>query len=91
MGLLREKRAELIRRGRAAAVWIAQQQGYVTSRDVRAALEQYGFLTDPTIADYWLGAVFNGGPLEWRGEWFKYTDQRRNIHERTVKVWRLPS
>jgi hypothetical protein len=89
MAVLKYRRQTLIRAGRLAAVKIAAKRGRVTSRDVHSSMGAQGLL-DPTISDYWLGAVFNRAPeLEWTGEYESYSNESRNIHERTVKVWRL--
>jgi len=91
MDLLRSKRAYLISLGRFFAGQIAQKNGKVHSREVRAAMDATGvFSSYNGVGDYWLGAVFNNSPFfEWTGDWCTYKDDQRNIHERTVKVWRL--
>jgi hypothetical protein len=39
--------------------------------------------------EFWLGAVFRGKEFEWTGQYLAYTDDDRNIHRGTIKVWRL--
>lgn len=92
MDLLGEVRAELIARGREEAISLAEQYGFVHSRMVRLRLEELGLLGDTDIKDFWLGAIFNQNlRFKWSGEVFTYEDRARNIHERTVKVWKLRS
>jgi len=92
MDLLSEVRAELIARGREEAISLAEQHGLVHSRMVRLRLEELGLLGNADIKDFWLGAIFNRNPrFKWSGEMFTYEDRARNIHERTVKVWKLRS
>jgi hypothetical protein len=88
MALLKTYRAFLIKRGQWEGAQLAAKDGTVTSRDVRAAMEKAGLLTGD-ISDYWLGAVFHNGPFAWTGGYQAYSDPSRNIHERTVKVWKL--
>lgn len=33
--------------------------------------------------------MFNQSQFKWTGDYFVYSDNERNIHERTVKVWTL--
>lgn len=90
MDVLKKYRSYLIAMGRFAAGDIALRQGTVHSREVRQTLDDAGLL-DPVCGDFWLGAVFRGSYFEWTGVWHTYTDSGRNIHERTIKVWRLVS
>lgn len=90
MDVLNTYRAFLIASGRWHALRIAYAHGTVVCRQVRKAMADAGLLDRyEHIGDYWLGAVFHSPLFEWTGEWFKYTDAARNIHERTVKIWRL--
>jgi hypothetical protein len=89
MVLLRERRRFLIAYGRYVAAELCRLHGVTHSREVRREMATKGLLDDPDLHDYWLGVVFHDGPFEWTGEFHAYTDARRNIHERTVKVWRL--
>lgn len=89
MAVLKQYRAFLIQRGQWEAARIAKATGTVTTRDVRAAIDAAGLL-DPECGDYWLGAVFNRCPLFcWTGQYVSHSDAARNIHERTIKVWKL--
>lgn len=80
-------RMYLVQRGIYEAVRIARQTGTVHSRQVREAVSKV--CRTAGMADYWLGAVFNNHIFEWTGRYHTYADRARNIHERTVKVWRL--
>jgi hypothetical protein len=87
MALHRSVSADLLAKGREIATEIATREGTVHSRKVLAAMGARG-LVDPEKGQTWIGAVFRGG-FVWTGEWYTYSDQERNIHERMVKVWRL--
>lgn len=87
MDALQLHRANLIKLGRQAAFDIAKRDGVVHSRKVRQALAEMGKLDHPDVGDYWLGAVFRHEAFEWTGDHFVYSDEDRNIHERTVKLW----
>lgn len=92
MQVLATTRAFLINKGREVAEELIQRNGSTHSRAVRAALVNRGILTpdiEATMKEFWLGAVFNSKRFTWTGEWFNYSDSARNVHERTVKVWRL--
>lgn len=89
MNLLRERRRFLVAYGRYVAAELCRLNGVVHSREVRKVMAEKGLLDDPELHDYWLGVVFHDGPFEWTGTFHAYTDHHRNIHERTVKVWRL--
>jgi hypothetical protein len=88
MNTLSAQRHRLITYGRYVATEICKARGSVHSRDVRRALGAMGMLTND-VGDYWLGAVFNRSAFEWTGAQHTYSDGARNIHERTIKVWRL--
>ena len=88
MSVLEESRAELIAAAREEAVALARARGTVHSRMVRAVLEEKG-LVSTDAKEYWIGAVFRDARFEWTGEHYSYSDAARNVHERTVKVWRL--
>jgi hypothetical protein len=88
--LLIRYRRILIAYARHIAIQIARSKGTVHSRLVRAALAEKG-LVRPQLGDCWLGAVFNGGPFVWTGALHEYEDRERNIHKKTVRVWRLSS
>ena len=88
MSLLRATRAERIEHARAWARVLIRRHGRTTSRAVRSEMQREGSL-DPAESDYWLGAVFRTGEFAWTGEYESYGDAARNIHERTIKVWRL--
>jgi hypothetical protein len=90
MEALTTTRRALIDYGRYVATEIARAHGTVHSRDVRRALEQSGVLTPSWGGrEHWIGAIFNASDFEWTGAFHAYRDDARNIHERTVKVWRL--
>ena len=98
MALLKRTRAELIDIARQIAREQIEAHGSTHSRQVLEAMEQLGLLDDTgEISDYWLGAVFRRTEFKWTGEWYHYSDdrvmsrngKRRNIHERTIKVWQL--
>jgi hypothetical protein len=87
--VLKTYRLKLIARGREIAKAIAKRRGKVHSRQVRQQMEKEGLLVNPLIGDFWLGIVFRSDDFKWTGEYFRYSDSARNIHERTVKVWTL--
>src|SRR6266508_1053015 len=86
--LLIRYRRILIAYARHVAIQIARSTGTVHSRLVRATLAEKE-LVRPELGDCWLGAVFNGGPFVWVGTLHEYEDRERNIHKKTVKIWRL--
>lgn len=90
MRVLKAHRANLIAWGRYFAGQIARAHGTVHTRQVRQSLES-AKLVDPTsTSEFWLGAIFNKADwFEWTGQYHTYSDAERNVHERTVKVWRL--
>jgi hypothetical protein len=88
MDILSAHRRRLIDYGRYVATEICKARGVVHSRDVRRELGALGLLT-ADVGDYWLGAVFHNAAFEWTGGRYTYTDDARNIHERTIKIWRL--
>jgi hypothetical protein len=88
MSVLEEHRSNLIRYGRYVATEICRARGSVHSREVRQALEDMGMLASGG-REFWLGSVFNASDFEWSGSYFTYSNEARNIHERTIKVWRL--
>jgi hypothetical protein len=89
MTVLERERADLIAKARAIAETLARAQGTVHSRQVREAMRQQGLLLDESASEFWLGAVFRGEGWVWTGQWHTHSDAARNIHERTVKVWKL--
>lgn len=91
LDVLREYRSALITLARKVAKRIAKENGTVHVRAVRAELAKMNAL-DEDVGDYWLGAVFNKNPdFEWTGEHHTYADEERNVHEKSVKVWKLKS
>jgi hypothetical protein len=86
MNVLGLHRRTLIDYARYVASEICKARGSVTSRDVRRVMAAMGMLNN--ASEYWLGAIFRGS-FEWTGARHTYSDGDRNIHERTVKVWRL--
>lgn len=95
MALLKAHRAALIAIGKQEAVRLAKRNnGFVHSRMVYEAMKAKGYLNNPAIKDYWLGAVFNNNPdFEFSGETEyppKPAGRTANIHAwRPVKIWRL--
>lgn len=90
MRVLEQAKGPIIIAARRVAQQLAHAHGDVHTRQVRQALIEQGLLTqDLARKDFWMGAVFRGSEWEWTGRWHTYTDAERNIHERTVKVWRL--
>jgi hypothetical protein len=87
--LLNRHRGNLITKARAIAIDLAKANGTVHSREVRAEMDKQGHLTNPALADHWLGVVFRSSVFVWTGQYFSYRDDSRNVHERTVKVWKL--
>jgi hypothetical protein len=90
MDVLGTHRRPLIDYGRYVATEICKARGSVTSRDVRRAMAAMGMLASDA-SEFWLGSMFRSGSFEWTGALHTYSDNDRNIHERTVKVWRLAS
>lgn len=88
MEVLEVHRGALIARARTEAVLLCQQNGKTHSRAVRAKMAALGLL-DSGGSEFWLGAIFRDGRFEWTGEFFTYSDSARNVHERTIKLWRL--
>jgi hypothetical protein len=88
MELLETSKASLVAYGRKEAIRLAKENGEVTSRDVRQAMEGAGLLKKDS-KEHWLGAVFRGKPFKWTGRYFVYSDPIRNIHERTIKIWTI--
>jgi hypothetical protein len=89
MMVLEQYRAGLIKLGRIVAFDIAKKEGVVHSRRVRDAIAAMGLLNQPDLNDFWLGAVFRHKAFEWTGDHHVYSDESRNIHERTIKIWTL--
>lgn len=88
MRLLHRRRRLLIQWAQYLAAKHAKRAGTVHSRDVRTMMAAHGWLS-PDAGEHWLGAVFRSSIWEWTGRYHAYSDHGRNIHERTVKVWRL--
>lgn len=90
MGVLNATRPDYIAIGREIAIKLAGMFGEVHSRQVRDVMEKLGYLGKfENEKDFWLGSVFRNEAFEWTGKYHTYSDPERNIHERTVKVWRL--
>lgn len=87
--LLARTRGTLIAKARQIAIDLAKANGTVHSRAVRAEMERLGHLRNPAIGDFWLGKVFQSPEFAWTGHYFHYRDSSRNIHQRSVKVWKL--
>ncbi len=90
MDVLERAKGPIILAARRVAQQLARAHGTVHSRQVRQALIEQGLLTQDLVKkDFWMGAVFRGSEWEWTGKYHTYSDADRNIHERTVKVWKL--
>ena len=89
MVVLKKHHAELIQIAREVAREIALEKGTVHSREVRSVMVSRGLLTGEEGREHWFGAVFRGGEFEWTGKYHSYSDSSRNVHERSVKIWRL--
>ena len=87
MDLHARKNGDLIAKAREIAKEICLREGTVHSRKVLAVMGARG-LIDPDKGQTWIGAVFRSG-FTWTGEWVTHSNKARNIHERTIKVWRL--
>lgn len=74
------------------AVKIALRKLTVHSREVWEALLADQIITEDGKA-FWLGAVFrelkDAGILVKTGNRYKYSDEKRNIHEREIALWQL--
>ena len=92
MELLRTTKSLAIQWGMHYAVKIALRKLTVHSREVWDEMERDGVLPTHGKA-FWLGAVFrelkDAGVLVKTGHCFKYSDEARNIHERTIPLWQL--
>jgi len=96
MELLMAYRRWLIERGREIATEMCLRSGTVTSRDVRAAMNEEvaeaQASSGKSIKEHWLGAVFNTPAFEWTGE-YRHPGGGGYLpgtHEgQRVKVWRL--
>lgn len=89
MELLESKRGHLIAKGRFIAGQICLRKGTTTSREVLEEMEKLD-LIPPDGKHFWVGAIFNQQKCFcWTGEVVSYSNRERNIHERTIKVWKL--
>ncbi len=92
MSLLKETKGLAIQWGMHYAVKIAMRKLTVHSREVWEEMARDGVLPSYGKA-FWLGSVFrelkSAGVLVKTGHFFKYSDEARNIHERTVPLWEL--
>ena len=88
MEVLESTRGDLVVAARDVALRLATLNGTVTSREVRREMAAVGKLNG-VEGDYWLGAVFRDSRFEWTGRYTTYSDSARNIHERTIKIWKL--
>ncbi len=84
--------AKLIAWGCHIAVLLALKSRTVHSRAVRDEMDRRGLLTKED-KEFWLGPVFKKLKTEkiltWTGHMFTYSDEERNVHERTIKLWEL--
>lgn len=81
LGLLEEHRKLLIQRGRAIALKLVLQRGFVTSTMVFDEMRRVGVL-DETVVPRWMGAVFRNG-------WKQVGTDNSGSHKRAVAVWAL--
>jgi hypothetical protein len=88
MGVLSNAYGALIASAKKIAEELIKSNGTVTSRQVRAEMAARGLLVEAD-KEHWLGAVFRDRRFEWTGKYSSYSDEKRNIHERTSKVWKL--
>lgn len=89
MDLLKQQRARLRERAIRIAEGLCRNYGTTTTPAVYAEMMRL-HLIPPGVRNFWLGSVFNRNPrFEWTGRVVSYSDSERNVHERTVKVWRL--
>lgn len=88
MKRLSTKSPYLISRGRSIAEAQAHRDGSTHSRKVRAEMKEKGLIAEEQ-SEFWIGAIFRSAEFEWTGEYYHYSDSSRNIHERTVKIWKL--
>jgi hypothetical protein len=89
MGALEERHSATIAIAREIAIELCHKNGSTHSRAVRAEMFKRGIITGKEGPEYWLGAVFKGALFEWTGSFVSYADRERNVHERTLKVWKL--
>lgn len=92
MERLRSEHSYRIDWGKHVAIKIAMKQLTVHSREVRSELVRMGIIPDEGGGrEFWLGAVIkelaSEGALKWNGMFHQYSDETRNVHERTVKQW----
>jgi hypothetical protein len=88
MALLNFRCADRIMMGRTTALALCQKNGHVTSLEVTRTMRETG-LVDSADRCHWVGAVFRHSRFAWTGAYQTYSDSQRNVHERTVKVWKL--
>lgn len=88
MKVLNAARKFVIVRGRSIAEAQIHRDGTTHSRKVRAEMAHKG-LIDGKAKECWLGAIFRCADFAWAGGYHTYSDASRNIHERTVKLWKM--
>lgn len=89
MALLKAYRGYCIAWGRRIGWELCQQNIDTTSYEVIEEMEKRKLIPDD-IGRFWVGAVFNKNPdFEFTGEYRSHRRDDRNLHERTVRVWRL--
>jgi len=89
MAVLEKKYGTLIAQARDLAVQQCLSEGTATTRSVRAEMLKLKILSEGGGRENWLGAVFKNPRFIWTGRWLTYRSQSRNVHERTIKIWRL--
>jgi hypothetical protein len=88
--LLEGKRAWLIGFGKRIAIELCKRDGSTNSHVLRQTMQARGLFDGYKGGYFWMSAVFcDDGMFTWDGTYFSYRDRENNVHERTIKVWRL--
>ena len=89
---LKSNHALKIEWGMYYAVKLAMKKLTVHSREVRDAMFNDGIISGDG-REFWLGAIFkelkDADVLRKTGHSYKYSDEERGIHERTIALWEL--
>lgn len=89
MDVLRTWRNYLIRYGICVAIQLIKKYGSTNSHAVVSEMNRRGILKGYHGKNLWVGAVFNRGLFKHTGRLISYSDDTRNIHERTIGEWTL--
>ena len=89
--MLEDKRPWLISMGKRVAIALCKRDGGLTNSHIlRQEMNSRGMFDGYDGTYFWMSAVFcDKGFFVWDGTYFAYSDRPNNIHERTVKVWKL--